>query len=617
MFPRNDVIISRNYQPQDDEYYTYREPEENVQMPENQVPPSINENSVDPSDNSVQEDESLPVDQQRRYPERIRKKPKHLNDFVNPEEDPETVGYTIHSVYKVLNIPVTYREAISSDDSDEWHQAMTDEMASLKENKTFELAPRPTDKSVIGGKWVYSVKTGLNNEQRFKARYVAKGYSQVESIDYHETFSPTAKLTSVRMLMQTAVQEDLLVHQMDVKTAYLNAEIDCEIFVEQPPGFVVKSDKSDLVLKLKRSLYGLRQSGRNWNHLLHSFLINLGFEQSLSDNCVYSRNDVNGKVIMMIYVDDLIIAASCKDILTEIKSTLSSRFKMKDFGTISYFLGIEFKITENCIEMNQCRYAEKILSKFNMSNCKPKAVPCDLNINNCCLNKDSKELEDPRMFREIIGNLLYLMTCTRPDICFAVSKLSQFLSKPTYEHLNLSKTVLKYLKGTVNHGLKFVKSEEPLQLIGYCDSDWGSSTVDRRSISGYCFKLSNCGSLISWRSKKQPTVALSTCEAEYIALTFAIQEGKFVRSVLCDLLNNELIPINLYCDNQGSIKLAKNPINHQRSKHIDIRYHYIRTEVTLGNVFLHYIPSGDNVADIYTKPVSKNTFEKFRVVSDV
>lgn len=263
--------------------------------------------------------------------------------------------------------------------------------------------------------------------------------------------------------------------------------------------------------------------------------------------------------------------------------------------------------------MKQSKFTEKILSKFKMSNCNAKAIPCDININKSCNNVDSKEMENPRLYREIVGNLLYLMTGTRPDICFAVTKLSQFLSKPTFEHLSLSKSVLKYLKGTVNHGLKFVKSAEPLKLIGYCDSDWGSSTVDRKSVSGYCYKLSNESSFISWRSKKQQTVALSTCEAEYMSLTYSIQEGKFLRHVLSDLMRCNPLQINLFCDNKGAIDLAHNPINHQRSKHIDIRYHYIRSEISAGTVLLHYVPSEQNVADIFTKPVSKNSFAKFKV----
>lgn len=237
-----------------------------------------------------------------------------------------------------------------------------------------------------------------------------------------------------------------------------------------------------------------------------------------------------------------------------------------------------------------------------------------MNINKCNSNTDSTLLEDPRLYREIIGNLLYLMTCTRPDICYAVSNLSQFLSKPTHEHLQMSKAVLRYIKGTKDYGLKFIKSIQSISLIGHCDSDWGSSSVDRKSISGYCFRVSENSSIISWRSKKQLTVALSTCEAEYMAATYAIQEGQFLRQVLSDVLMTPKLPVNLFVDNhQGAMELAKNPINHQRSKHIDMRIHFIRTEIASGNVTLHYVPSEQNVADIFAKPVSKFSFQKFKV----
>jgi hypothetical protein len=221
-------------------------------------------------------------------------------------------------------------------------------------------------------------------------------------------------------------------------------------------------------------------------------------------------------------------------------------------------------------------------------------------------------LEDPKLYREIVGSLIYLMTCTRPDLCFVVTKLSQFLAKPTNALLNLSKFVLKYLKGTVDHGLKFVKSEKPKNPIGFCDSDWGSS-LDRKSISGYCFRLSDNSSLISWKSKKQSTVALSTCKAEYIALTHAVQEGNFLRQLLADMQGRTDIHIDLFVDNKGAIDLAKNPVHHQRSKHIDIRYHYVRSQIQDGSVILHYVPSENNIADMFTKPVTKANLKRFNV----
>ena len=495
---------------------------------------------------------------------------------------------------------------------------MDEEIDALVENDTYLLTPLPEGHSVVGGRWVFAIKQGPNDEEKFKARYVAKGYSQVKDVDYQETFSPTARITSIRMLMQLSVQEGFIVHQMDVKTAYLNAPIDVELYIEQPPGYI-KSDVSGnrLVCKLNKSLYGLKQSGRIWNNLLDSFLISQNFVKSVVDTCVYTKVDEECKIciILIIWVDDIIIAARNVDILNDVKTILSNRFKMKDLGQLSMFLGIEFKFENDCISMNQSKYVEKILSKFKMSNCNPKAVPCDPSVSKLRYN-DSKLLTDGKLYREIVGSLIYLMSCTRPDICFSVNFLSQYMNKPNNAHLQLAKHVLKYLKGTINYDLKFCKSNEQLKLIGYCDSDWGSSE-DRFSISGYGFQLKNNGPLISWKSKKQRVVALSTCEAEYMALTYCIQEAKFLRQLLFDMqgFNKESVIVNI--DNQGAISLAKNPVHHQRSKHIDIRYHFIRNEIQNGIVDLKYVKSEDNVSDIFTKPVSKSKLLKFENIRGI
>ena len=546
-----------------------------------------------------------------RYSKRERRKPEYLKDF-NTDSDSDSTNVTrcsIHYCYKVMDIPTSYEEAISSPESQKWRKAMTEEINALEENNTYELTPLPEGRSAVGGKWVFTRKFGPNDEVKFKARYVAKGYSQVENIDYHETFSPTARITSVRMLMQLSVQYDLLVHQMDVKTAYLNADIDCEIFVVQPEGFEKCSDDGqELVCKLNKSLYGLKQSGRNWNNLLHNFLSSMNFEQLLVDPCVYVRAEGNLRVIIIIWVDDIIIAASNEDLLSNVKISLNNKFKMRDLGKLHWFLGFEFKFDQSSVSMNQSKYLEKVLEKFQMSNCNPKSVPCDLSFLKSN-SFESKELADAKLYREIVGSLIYVMTGTRPDLCFAVTKLSQHMSEPTKEDFNLAKYVLKYVKGTLNYDLKFVKSSDPIQLTGFSDSDWGASS-DRKSISGYCFKL-NKSALVSWKSKRQSIVALSSCEAEYVALTSAVQEALFLRQLLSDMLFCTKEPVTIFADNQGAISLSKNPVHHQRSKHIDIRFHFIRDEVQKGSVEIFYVPSEDNMADIFTKPASKFKFSKF------
>lgn len=414
------------------------------------------------------------------------------------------------------------------------------------------------------------------------------------------------------MLMQHAVQNNMITHQMDVKTAYLNAPIDCDIYMEQPKGFEeVGKNGEKLVCKLKKSLYGLKQSGRNWNKMLHSFLCNENFCQSRADPCVYVRNsETEGCVILIIWVDDIIISATSSKLLEGVKESLCQKFKMKDLGELSRFLGTQFKRSETSIEMSQSQYIYKVLSKFEMSDCKPKSTPCAFGVEKEC-DVSSRELGDPRLYRAVVGSLIYVMTGTRPDLCYVVTKLSQNMAKPTESDLNLAKYVLRYLKGTREQCLKFEKSESPLKLTGFCDSDWGASVKDRRSITGYNFQLSEKGPLISWKSRKQQTVTLSTCEAEYISLASAVQESKFLRQ-LCKDMNITIDDVLIHVDNQGTINLAKNPVNHQRSKHIDIKYHFIRSEIQAGTVKLEYVPTEENVADIFTKQATKVKLEKFK-----
>ena len=548
---------------------------------------------------------------EKRYPTRQRKAPEYLKEYqckAECNDESENVDYFYRVAY---DVPKTLKEAMDSKKSKMWADAMKEEMNSLTENETFTLTPLPRGKQAVGGRWVYAVKESPDGSETCKARYVAKGYSQVEGIDYKETFSPTANMTSVRALMQVAVQEDLTLHQMDVKTAYLHAPIDCEVYMEQPEGFEIKSKTGEhLVCKLNKSLYGLKQSGRNWNMLLHDHLTENGFVQNDADHCVYSRKSEKEKVILLVWVDDLIIAASNNTLLSDVKEILKRRFKMKDMGPLKHFLGIDFRQSEGEIKMTQKRHVEKILAKFGMSECKPRSTPCEQK-----LNFDSEgEVIDSTGYREIVGSLIYIMTCTRPDLSWVVSKLSQYLAEPKQQHWATAKHILRYLKGTMDQELHYQKCEESLlQLEGYSDADWAADKDDRRSTSGYCFSLTENGPVISWKSRKQPTVALSTCEAEYMALAATTQESMYLVQLLKGIdSSNQHIPVKIYEDNQGAIALSKNPVCRQRSKHIDIKYHFVQSAHAEGKISIEYCPTADMVADVLTKPVTKAKFESFK-----
>ena len=356
--------------------------------------------------------------------------------------------------------------------------------------------------------------------------------------------------------------------------------------------------------KLKKSLYGLKQSGRNWNNLLHSHLCADGFEQSDDDPCMYCKTLEYGRLMIVFWVDDIIVAASSEQLLNHVKTSLSSKFEMKDLCELRWFLGIEFCKHSGCISMSQKQYCQKILKKFGMENYKPRKSPCDEGPDKG--PDSSPTLDDPRLYREIVGSLIYAMTATRPDISYVVTKLSQNMSNQTVQDLGVAKGVLRYLQGTLEYALVFRKSNECVKLQGFCDSDWASSYSDRKSISACVYKLKEQSGLISWKTKKQRIVALSSCEAEYISLSVCVQEAMFLRKLLTFMYEQKDVDMSVKfgVDNQGTIALAKNPIHQQRSKHIDVRYHFLRDAVTSGIVDLSYVPSNENVADVLTKPVS-------------
>lgn len=313
--------------------------------------------------------------------------------------------------------------------------------------------------------------------------------------------------------------------------------------------------------------------------------------------------------MLLVWVDDFIIAASNEGVLNNVKMMLTERFKMKDLGKLRHFLGIDFNQTDGQVKMSQKRYVTKILERFEMQDCRSRETPCEPKLE---YTEDAEKMKEPRKYREAVGSLIYLSTCTRPDITFVVSKLSQHFAEPTEEHWNTVKHVFRYLKGTAEQESCFKRSEtEKLGLRVYSDADWASDVTDRRSTSGYCASLSEGSSLISWKARKQATVALSTCEAEYISLASAIQECMYLEQLLRGIDKYQYAQTKVYEDNQGTIALAKNPVNRQRCKHIDIKYHFIRETVNSGRVILEYCPTEQMIAEVLTKPTTKIKLKKF------
>ncbi|KAL4020424.1 hypothetical protein IC575_019200 [Cucumis melo] len=505
--------------------------------------------------------------------------------------------------------PLNFEEASQND---KWKIAMDEEIKAIKKNDTWELSTLPNGKKAVGVKWVFKIKRNEKGEvKRYKARLVAKRYSQRKGIDYDEVFAPVARLETIRLLIALAAQNNWKIFQMDVKSAFLNGYLEEEVYLEQPPGYSVK-DQEDKVLKLKKALYGLKQAPRMWNSRINKYFLDNGYLRCPYEHSLYIKVNGHGDILVVcLYVDDLIFTGNCASMFEDLKKAMTQEFEMTDIVLMSYYLGIEVKQSEEGIFISQERYTRDILEKFNMMNSKSVATPIETG------TKLSKHEEgddvDPSYFKSLVGSLRYL-TCTRPDILFSVGLVSRFMESPTTTHLKVAKRILRYLRGTLDYGL-FYSSSKEFKLEGYCDSDWAGDTNDRKSTSGYVFFIGNTA--FTWSSKKQPIVTLSTCEAEYVAAASCVCHAVWLRNLLktVGILQEDLTVIHI--DNKSTIALAKNPVFHDRSKHIDTRFHFIRDCISRKEVQVEYVKTEDQIADIFTKPLKVNVFNNLRTLLGV
>ncbi|KAH9112109.1 hypothetical protein AeMF1_013507 [Aphanomyces euteiches] len=511
------------------------------------------------------------------------------------------------------DLPKTYKAAMESGNASKWSEACKAEIKSLLENKTWDVVELPEGRKAIGCKWVFKIKERADGSiDKFKARLVAKGYSQEYGIDYEETFAPVAKFTSIRVLLSTTAKYNLDLQQMDVNTAFLNSDLVEDIYMQVPDGLDVKATQgqtSKLVLKLKKSLYGLKQAPRLWNETIDGFMVSIGFTKSNADHCIYVMRTGSRVILVSLYVDDLILASNCNKMMQSTKEALSKRFKMTDLGALSYCLGIEvMRSPSGPVFIHQSKFLKSVLAKFNMQECKPVKTPqvSGQRLSKLmCPTTDDEKTEMSRIpYRSAVGCLMYLMVATRPDIAVAVGVASQFLENPGQQHWSAVKRIFRYLKGTEDFGIEYSGSQD---VCGYTDADWAGDTGTRHSTSGYCFMLNN--GLVSWKSRKQRTVALSSTEAEYMGLSEASQEAVWMKRLLLDLGEVDIrTPIVVWEDNQGSIALAKNPQHHNPTKHIDIRYHFAREKVQDQDIALKYCPTQNMIADIFTKALPASNF---------
>ncbi|GJT15189.1 putative ribonuclease H-like domain-containing protein [Tanacetum coccineum] len=452
--------------------------------------------------------------------------------------------------------PKNYKEALTQAC---WIEAMQEELHEFERLEVWELVPPPDKAFVISLKWIYKVKLDeLGGILKNKARLVARGYRQEEGIDFEESFAPVARLEAIRIFLAFAAHMNMVIYQMDVKTAFLNGNLREEVYVSQPDGFV-DPDKPNYVYKLKKALYGLKQAPRAWYDMLSSFLISNDFSKGSVDPTLFIRREGNELILVQIYVDDIIFAASTPELCDLFAKIMCSKFKMSMMGKISFFLGLQISQSPRGIFINQSKYALESLKKYGYESCDPVDTPM---VEKSKLDEDKEgKAVDPSHYRGMIGTLLYL-TASRPDLQFAICMCARYQARPTEKHLNAVKRIFRYLKGTVHRGLWYPK-DSSFALTAFADADHAGCQDTRRSTSGSIQLLGD--RLVSWSSKRQKSAAISSTEAEYIALSGCCAQVLWMRSQLTDYgFGFNKIP--MYCDNKSAIALCCNNVQHSRSK---------------------------------------------------
>lgn len=494
---------------------------------------------------------------------------------------------------------------------------MDSEMEALERNGTWDLVAPPRARPLVTCKWLFKLKRDADgNVTRYKARLVARGFSQIAGLDYTDTFAPVTRHSTIRTILAVATARGWHLEQSDISNAYLHADLEEEIYMQQPIGYEkVDGDGRPLACRLKKGLYGLKQAGRGWHHRLARFLADHDFVKSENDPCLFVRRRPGSTLVLAVYVDDLLYGGGDANEIEKFKEEVAAEFKVKHGGSVSWLLGMHVARDEKNLTLSQTSYVGQLLSKFNMEDAHPAPTPTlSGTLNN--IGKPTTDAERKDMarvpYKELIGALTYLSMCTRPDISAVVSMLGRFSADPGRQHWHAAKHVLRYLKGTPTVGITF-HADAALVLEAYCDADWAGDVTSRRSTTGYIFMLA--GAAVSWRSQLQAMVTLSTCEAEYVAVSQCAQEAVFMRRILSDLGEEQNGPTVIHDDNQGAIKLASNPVYHARTKHIDIKAHYIRQELDKKQVALEYCPTSNNIADMLTKPMTKPKLTRFRAAA--
>lgn len=521
--------------------------------------------------------------------------------------------------------PNTVSDALKSPDSAKWQQAMNAEMDAHVANGTWELVELPEGRKVIGSRWVFIVKRNADGSiDKYKARLVAQGFTQMPGVDYDQTFSPATRLATLRIILVKAAFNGEYIESIDVSNAYLNGEIEdeYEVFMRQPQGYEQRGpDGQKWVCRLRKGLYGLKQSGRLWNQKLTTELEKLGFTTIKSDPAVYIMERQGVRIIMPVFVDDITITSKDRSQIQWVKDSLSKVFKIKDLGPTKFLLGIDidYDRSKRTISFSQRQYILDILARFNMSDCSPVSTPMDPGSG----SRLKKYVPDPDNpvdmskvpYQSAVGAAMYLVIGTRPDGMHTVAKLAQHNSNPGPEHWQAVKHFFRYLQGTKDLRLTYrMDGDDPMSselCRGYSDADHAGCLDSRRSTSGFLVKMGT--GAVCWSAKKQPTVAKSSTEAEYVSASSAGSEIIWTRSLLREIGMKVDKPTRLMVDNQSALKVLKNPEYHGRMKHIDVAWHWIRETIKRGEIEAHFLPTGEMIADIFTKSLPRFAVQQHRL----
>lgn len=502
-----------------------------------------------------------------------------------------------------LKDPLTLEEALSRPDADLWREAINSELASLRSFGTWTLEDLPPDRKAIACKWVFKIKRLADGSiERYKARLVAKGFQQIEGVDYTEVFAPALKHSTLRTVLTVAATEDMDISHMDISTAFLNGELEEEMYMKQPPGY----EEGDKVCRLHRTLYGLKQAPRAWHQRLVKELVKIGFTATHADPGLFTNSSTSDDmVLILVYVDDLIICSKDTQKINEVKKQIGSAFKARDLGDLTWFLGIRVQRDRErrLIMLDQKQYALHVLERFGMMDSKPVKTPMVQGLQLERLSK--RETQSP--YGELVGSLLYLAVCTRPDLAFGTSQLARHISAPGEQHWKAAKHMLRYLQGSKATTLQL--GGKKTSMYAYCDSDFAGNAETRKSTTGFVLLVND--SAVVWSSKLQTTVATSTTEAEYTAMSSVTKEVLWLKKLMRELGYKDVAntATTIFCDNQGALKLVANPLATVKAKHIDVAHHFVRERAARGEIALEYCTTTQQVADVFTKVLPRATFE--------